>query len=76
MEGDLFTVHVSFNSARGFTKHTTVKLRGTVHSKDMVIMIDPSATHNFICLKLVHVQQLQIHSLQNPLSKAAASAAM
>ena len=48
-------IHVAFvscNSVHGLSKRSTMKLRGKIRDRDVVILIDPGATHSFICEKL------------------------
>ena len=49
---NICTVFVSCNSVHGLSKRSTMKLQGKIHDRDIVILIDPGATHNFICGKL------------------------
>lgn len=44
---------VSLNSVIGLSNPKTMKLRGTVQGRDVVVMIDPGATHNFVSLAVV-----------------------
>ena len=48
----IHAVFVSCNSVHGLPKRSTMKLQGKIHDRDVVILIDPGATHNFICEKL------------------------
>lgn len=44
---------VSLNSVIGLSNPKTMKLRGLVKGRNVVVMIDPGATHNFISIVLV-----------------------
>ncbi|XP_074347660.1 uncharacterized protein LOC141686530 [Apium graveolens] len=44
---------ISLNSVVGITNPKTLKLRGEVLGKDVVVMVDPGATHNFISTNAV-----------------------
>ena len=44
---------ISFNSVMGFTSPRTLKLLGYILGKEVVVMIDPGATHNFISREAV-----------------------
>lgn len=46
---------VSLNSVIGLSNPKTMKLRGRVKDREVVVMIDPGATHNFISLLLVEL---------------------
>ena len=45
------TSYISCNSATGLSKRSTMKLEGELYDRPIVILIDPGATHNFICHK-------------------------
>lgn len=51
-------VELSLNSVVGLTTPGTMKLKGTVGPRVVILLIDYGATHNFISLQLV--QQLGI----------------
>ena len=51
-------IELSLNSVVGLSEPRTIKLKGEIHGKDVVVLIDCGATHNFI-YKLV-VESLQI----------------
>ena len=51
-------VELSLNSVVGLTALGTFKVKGTVEDREIIIMIDYGATHNFISLKLVDEQSL------------------
>lgn len=44
---------VSLNSVIGLTNPKTMKLRGFIGNGEVVVMIDPGATHNFVSLEKV-----------------------
>lgn len=44
---------VSLNSMIEFSNPKTMKLKGVVKGHEVVVMIDPGATHNFILLVVV-----------------------
>lgn len=46
-------VEVSLNSVVGLSNPKTMKLIGKIADKEVVVMIDPGATHNFVSLKAV-----------------------
>lgn len=41
---------VSLNSVIGLSNPKTMKLRGLIGDQEVVVMIDPGTTHNFISL--------------------------
>lgn len=47
------TVELSINTVVGFTTPETMKVRGQIAGRDVVVLIDCSATHNFLSQKLV-----------------------
>lgn len=44
---------VSLNSVVGLTSPKTMKVKGRIAGQDVIVMIDPGATHNFISLSTV-----------------------
>lgn len=52
-ETELSPITVSMNSIVGLTNPKTLKLVGMIRGGEVVVMVDPSATHNFISLKAV-----------------------
>ncbi|KAF8400118.1 hypothetical protein HHK36_013414 [Tetracentron sinense] len=53
-------VEVSLNSVVGLTTPKTMKLKGMIGKQEVMVLIDPRATHNFISLELVKRLQLPI----------------
>ena len=51
-------VELSLNSVVGLTTSGTMKIKGTIRSKEVIILVDSGATHNFLSLDLV--QQLAL----------------
>nr|GFC94999.1 putative mitochondrial protein [Tanacetum cinerariifolium] len=45
-------VEVSLNSVMGFTLNHTMKLRGKIGEREVAVLIDCGATHNFISSKI------------------------
>ena len=58
-EGTHIETKVSLNSVVGLSSPKTMKLRGQINGHEVIVMIDPSATHNFISTRLI--QQLKLH---------------
>lgn len=52
-EEELVPTEVSLCSVVGLTNPKTMKLVGEIGGKQVIVMIDPGATHNFISLKAV-----------------------
>ncbi|KAL4575031.1 hypothetical protein LXL04_021871 [Taraxacum kok-saghyz] len=46
-------IGISLNSVAGLTTPKTMKIKGNVEGQDVVTLIDPGATHNFIASHLV-----------------------
>ena len=44
----IYAASVSCNSVHGLSKRSTMKLQGKIRERDVVILIDPGATHNFL----------------------------
>ena len=59
----IFTACVSCNSVSGLSKHSTMKLEGELFDQRIVILIDPGATHNFICKTTARELKLPIMSV-------------
>ena len=57
---NIVTAFASCNSVQGLSKRSTMKLHGKIENRDIVILIDPGATHNFICEKLAEELRLQL----------------
>ena len=47
------SLNLSYNSLLGFTSSHTMKVRGQLGSREVVILIDSGASHNFVASKLV-----------------------
>lgn len=46
-------VEISLNSVVGLSNQKTMKLIGVIAHKEVVVMIEPGATHNFVSLRAV-----------------------
>lgn len=51
---------VSLNSVIGLSNPKTMKLRGLIGNSEVVVMVDPGATHNFLSLGLVEFAEIPI----------------
>ncbi|TYK05776.1 ty3-gypsy retrotransposon protein [Cucumis melo var. makuwa] len=58
-------VELSLNSVVGLTAPGTFKVKGMVEDREIMIMIDCGATHNFISLKLVEELNIPIAETTN-----------
>ncbi|KAG5596542.1 hypothetical protein H5410_037774 [Solanum commersonii] len=58
MNGTMMVLNM--NSVVGLTRGRTMKLVGTIHGHDVIILVDSGATHNFISSTLAHHLQLPI----------------
>ncbi|KAA0034359.1 gypsy/ty3 element polyprotein [Cucumis melo var. makuwa] len=58
-------VELSLNSVVGLTAPGTFKVKGTAEDREIVIMVDCGATHNFISLKLVESLNLPMAETTN-----------
>lgn len=47
------TTEVSLNSVVGLSNPRTMKLRGKINDKDVVVLVDLGVTHNFVSLNIV-----------------------
>ena len=47
------SLNLSYNSLLGFTSSHTMKVRGQLGSREVVILIDSGASHSFVASKLV-----------------------
>lgn len=56
---------ISLNSVMGITSPKTMKMRGTISGQNVVVMIDPGATHNFISISVVEKLQIPITPLKS-----------
>lgn len=52
---------VSMNSIVGITNPKTLKLVERIQGGEVVVMVDPGATHNFISLKAVEKLGVAVH---------------
>lgn len=53
-------VKVSLNSIIGLTNPKTMKLKGLIGHEEVVVLIDPGATHNFLSLGAINKLGLEI----------------
>lgn len=51
---------LSLNSLAGLGTPKTLKLRGVAHDKEVIVLIDSGATHNFISEEIVHQLEIPI----------------
>lgn len=51
---------ISLNSVAGITSPETLKLKGKIAKQEVVVLVDPEATHNFISQRLVAHLQLPV----------------
>lgn len=51
--GEISHPEISLNSVVGLTSPNTFKLKGEVNGKEVIVMIDPGATHNFISTRAI-----------------------
>lgn len=51
---------ISLNSVLGINNPKTLKLRGQVNGQEVVLMIDPGATHNFVSTALMEKLRLPV----------------
>lgn len=51
---------ISLNSVVGLSNPKTMKLKGLIGEKEVVVMIDPGATHNFIALGVVKELNIEV----------------
>lgn len=58
-------MELSLNSVVELTAPGTFKIKGTVEDREIVIMVDCGATHNFISLKLMDSLNLPIAKTTN-----------
>lgn len=56
--GQSVTPEVSLNSVVGISSPKTLRLKGLVAGEEVVCMIDPGATHNFVSIDLVNKLKL------------------
>lgn len=60
VEGEEESPTISLNSVLGISSPKTMKMRGTVLGQEVIVMVDPGATHNFISLGVVEKLGLPI----------------
>ena len=58
-------VELCINSVVGLTNPGTMKIRGTIQSKEVVVLVDCGATHNFISDRLVMTLKLPSKDTSN-----------
>ena len=58
--GVMNTLQLDYTSMEGRTMHRSFRLWGLVANQRVRVLIDSGASHNFICLKLVHATRLEI----------------
>lgn len=58
VEEDQVVIELSINSVVGLSNPGTLKVRGKIKGREVVILIDCGATHNFISEKQVSELQL------------------
>lgn len=51
-------VDLSLNFLRGFASAKTIKLRGTIGDREVVVLVDSGASHSFISVELVRILAL------------------
>ena len=56
---------ISLNSVVGITNQKTMKMLGTVNSMELIVMIDPEATNNFISVEAVKKLGLNCEESEN-----------
>ena len=54
------TIELSLNSVVGLTTSGMMKLKGMINGKEVIVLIDCGATHNFIGTNLVKELQLPL----------------
>lgn len=53
-------IDLSLNSVMGLSTSKTMKIKGAINHRGVIVLIDFGATHNLISLKLVHELSLPI----------------
>lgn len=56
---------ICLNSVVGISSPKTLKLKGEIQGQEVVVMVDPGATHNFISMEAVHKLGLPITPSQS-----------
>lgn len=59
-EEPVTSLEVSLNSVMGIDNPKTMKMVGTINGREIVVMIDPGATHNFIAPRAVEMLKLRV----------------
>lgn len=62
---EMDTAELSLNTVVGFSSPGTLKVRGRIEDREVVILIDCGATHNFISQKLVNELKLPVSETLN-----------
>ena len=65
VEVKVLVAEVSANSVVGLTSSRTMKLRGMIKGREVIVLIDSGATHNFIATKLIDELQLPMSSTRS-----------
>lgn len=60
---DEITSKVSLNSVVGISSPKTLKIRGQMEDQEVIVMVDPRATHNFASLAVVNKLNLLVDGL-------------
>ena len=63
-EALLFTLQVSFNLVHEFSSNSSMKLKGHIHERGVVVTIDLHTAHNFICTSYIRELQLPIDDMK------------
>ena len=58
VEEEVGAIELSLNSVVGLLEPRTMKLKGEIHGKEVVVFIDCGATHNFISKSMVESYQI------------------
>lgn len=61
MNKEYYLLHVSLNSVVGLTQLGSMKLKGNLQRRDITIMVDYEATHNFTCVSLLNELKLPLN---------------
>ena len=63
--GENQTVELSINSVVGLSNPGTMKVKGMIQGREIIVLIDCRATHNFVSEKLVKELQLNTQDTSN-----------